>query len=362
MANLTLLLFAALILLCVVCGKSILFALAAGAILFALYARRSYSAREVLRMMLTGIGEMKVLFLFFTLIGMMTALWRLCGTIPAIICYAVRIIVPKTFLLMTFLLNCAVSLLIGTSFGTATTMGVICMTMGRGFGISPTLLGGAILSGVFFGDRCSPLSSSAYLVAEATGTDIRRNIRRMFATALVPFCTSVCLYLALGLIRPVSGEAASVTDVFFRSFHIGVLPVLPAAIILLLVLLRVDVKLAMFISVIAAFAIALAGQGASAGEALRACVFGYAAEDEELAALLNGGGIVSMGNVMLIVGLSASYAEIFRRTDLLAGVKAQIMALSRRITPLRRLPLHLPCHGDDYLQPEFSHCSGEPAL
>ncbi len=332
MANLMLLFFAAAILLCVVLGRSILYALALGTILFSLYARRSFSWREVLCMILKGVGEMKVLFLFFTLIGMMTALWRMCGTIPAIICYAAQIIAPKTFVLMTFLLNCGVSLLIGTSFGTATTMGVICMTMGRSLGLSPVLLGGAILSGVFFGDRSSPVSSSAYLVAETTGTDIHNNIRQMFKTALVPFLLSVAIYLLLGFLSPASGEAASVTGVFLRNFHIDLLTMLPAAIILLLACLRVDVKLAMLISIIAAFILCLTVQGTEPTEALRACVLGYAATDGELAALLNGGGIVSMVNVMCIVGMSSSYAEIFRRTDLLAGAKKWLLQLSKNIT------------------------------
>ena len=332
MAHVILLLFAAAILLCVVFGQSILYALALGTVLFSLYARRSYTSREVLHMVLVGVGEMKVLFLFFTLIGMMTALWRLCGTIPAIICYAARIITPKIFLLMTFLLNCGVSLLIGTSFGTATTMGVICMTMGRSLGLSPMLLGGAILSGIFFGDRCSPVSSSAYLVAETTGTDIRKNIRRMFQTALVPFLLSVATYLLLGFLSPVSGEASGVTDVFLRNFHISLITALPAVIILLLSCLRVDVKLAMLFSIVTAFVLCLTVQGTAAAEALRACVFGYAAADEELAPLLNGGGIASMVNVMFIVGLSSSYAEIFRKTDLLNGLKTWLKGLSANIT------------------------------
>lgn len=58
----------------------------------------------------------------------------------------------------------------------------------------------------------------------------------------------------------------------------------------------------------------------------------FAATDGELAALLNGGGIVSMVNVMCIVGMSSSYAEIFRRTDLLAGAKKWLLQLSKNIT------------------------------
>lgn len=43
----------------------------------------------------------------------------------------------------------------------ARTIGVICMTMANSMGIPPFLTGGAILAGIFFGDRCSPVSTSA---------------------------------------------------------------------------------------------------------------------------------------------------------------------------------------------------------
>ena len=59
------------------------------------------------------------------------------------------------------------------------------------------LTAGAVLSGIFFGDRCSPMSSSAILVYSLTGTDIYRNIRGMMKTSLVPFLVSCVLYVVL---------------------------------------------------------------------------------------------------------------------------------------------------------------------
>ena len=44
--------------------------------------------------------------------------------------------------------------LIGTSLGTAATMGFICVSIGKAMGINPYYLGGAVLSGIYFGDRC----------------------------------------------------------------------------------------------------------------------------------------------------------------------------------------------------------------
>ncbi len=67
---------------------------------------------------------------------------------------------------MTFLLYCGVSVLTGTSFGTAATMGAICMSMAAALCMDLRLVGGAVLSGVYFGDRCSLVSTSASLISE----------------------------------------------------------------------------------------------------------------------------------------------------------------------------------------------------
>ena len=88
---------------------------------------------------------------------------------------------------MTFLLNCLISVLTGTALGTAATIGVVCATMASALGIPSWMTGGAILSGVYFGDRCSPVSTSALLVAELTETGIYTNIKNMIKSALAPF-------------------------------------------------------------------------------------------------------------------------------------------------------------------------------
>ena len=188
------------LLLCLLLDWSILYALLAGLLLFLLYGRRKgFGWKALLGMALAGVKTVKNILITFLLIGVLTALWRAAGTIPVIVCYAARLIRPGVFLVMTFLLNAGVSVLTGTSFGTAATIGVICAAMGATMGVDARLTGGAVLAGAFFGDRCSPVSTSALLVSELTKTDIYGNIRRMLRTALVPFLLSVAFYFALGL-------------------------------------------------------------------------------------------------------------------------------------------------------------------
>lgn len=188
----TLLLFTAILLGCVVFGIPILIALGAGFVIFISYALyKRFTLKQITAMVWSGISQAKTILIIFLLIGMLTALWRCGGTIAYIIYNSIQLINPNYFIVFTFLLCCLVSYLTGTSFGSVSTMGVICMTMGRTLGISTFMMGGAILSGVYYGDRFSPMSSSALLVASITGTDIYRNLKIMLRTSIVPFIITV---------------------------------------------------------------------------------------------------------------------------------------------------------------------------
>lgn len=241
--------------LCVALGQSILYALTFGLVLFLLYGRRrGFSWGALLGSALSGVKTVRNILFIFLLIGMLTALWRAGGTIPAIVCAAGALIRPEVFYLLSFLLNCGVSVLTGTSFGTAATMGVVCMTMARTMGFSPMLVGGAILAGAFFGDRWSPVSTSALLICQLTETSIFDNLKGMCATVALP-------------------------------------------------------------------------------QLFRLLLLGYHSGDPAVAAMLEGGGILSMVRCGAIVCLSSTYAGIFQKTGLLAGAKGAVERLAQAATP-----------------------------
>ena len=327
-----LLIFCAALLVCLLLKRSILYALVFGLLLFLLHGRRrGFPWRELLRAALDGVRTVRNILLTFVVIGVMTALWRMSGTIPVLVCTASTLIRPSIFVLMCFLLNCLLSLLTGTSFGTAATMGVICAAMGAAMGVDPRLIGGAVLSGAYFGDRCSPVSTSALLVAEVTGTVIFDNIRRMLRTALVPFLLSCAVYALLGLRAAAAGDAPELRALFGREFTLSAPALLPAAVILLLSLLRVPVRPAMAASILCAVPLCLFVQQRTLSELLQAALFGYRAADPWVASLLNGGGILSMVHVGAIVCLSASYSGLFEKTGLLDGVKDGVRRLAARL-------------------------------
>lgn len=331
METITLLLFCAVLTLCVFLDISIVYALLAGLAIFLTYGKlKRHSWKDLLNMVWSGIKTARNILITFMLIGMLTALWRSGGVIPTIICYASSLIHPSIFVLLTFLLNCAISVLMGTSFGTAATMGVICMTMANTMGINPAYVGGAVLAGAFFGDRCSPVSTSALLVSELTGTDLFVNIKKMIGTAIPAFLLSCGLYFALGLSSHSAGEVMDVTTLFSQHFNLHWFTVVPAIAILVLAALRFKVKKIMIISILLAIVCYLFFQGGDVADLPRLLVFGYQSADPQLASMMNGGGITSMLRSAAIVCIASSYSGIFKGTGLLDGIQGLITALCRR--------------------------------
>ncbi|MBO4318347.1 MAG: sodium:proton antiporter [Mailhella sp.] len=328
-------LFCACLLACVIMDVSVLHALVLGLLLFLAYGRtKGLAWRELARLTFKGVARVRTILIAFFLIGILTAFWRASGTIAVIVCYAADLVAPPAFLLMCFLLNGCISILTGTSFGTAATMGVICAAMGNSLGVSPALTGGAVLSGVYLGDRCSPVSTSALLVAALTRTDIYQNIKGMVRSSLLPFLLACAAYFAIGILA--SPGAAAIVDleqVFSRGFEMHWISLLPAAVIILLSACRVDVKLSMAASIMSAVPLCLFLQHMPAGSLFRAALMGFCPEDAELAAMVGGGGIVSMCKVAGIVCLSSGYVDLFQKTGLLNGARQKMASLGRAATP-----------------------------
>lgn len=334
MEVLTIGIFCALLIICIITGKSILYALLAGLIIFSLYGKKQgYSWRQISRMALQGAWKVKNILLTFILIGMLTALWRQAGTIPAIICYTVRLIKPSTFLLMTFLLNCLISVLTGTALGTAATIGVVCATMASALGIPSWMTGGAILSGVYFGDRCSPVSTSALLVAELTETGIYTNIKNMIKSALAPFTITCILYLTVSIQLHGKTEMPDLGHAFGSEFRLSWIALLPAAVILLLSVVQAGVKIAMIASIVTAIPVCIGLQNMAFTELPELLLNGFHSTDVTVAAMLNGGGITSMLKVGAIVCISSSYSGIFQATGILNGFQKMVCLLANRTKP-----------------------------
>lgn len=293
--------------------------------------RRGYKFRELLCMAYKGGKKSFVVLKIFILIGAITSIWMASGTVPAIVYYGIKFLNPRYFILFAFLVSCIVSFLIGTSFGTVSTVGIALMVMSKGGGMNINIVAGAIIAGAYFGDRCSPMSSSAVLVAHLTDTDLYRNIKNMLKTALIPFMLSVIFYIVISLKGPIAVSNSSMGDEIARLFNINIIVLIPAFIILLLSAFKVDVRISMVISIIAASIISILLQNRSFIDVLRYILMGYEMNyDSPLKAIIKGGGLVSMLKVAIVVFISSAFSGIFEGINILAFMEKIFQKAKKR--------------------------------
>ncbi len=255
------------------------------------------------------------------LIGLITALWRSAGTITFFVYYGIRIITPSLFIVITFLLACLLSYALGTSFGVAGTVGVIFMALARSGDVNEIITAGAVLSGVFFGDRGSPVSSSALLVAAVTRTNIFDNVKAMMKTVLLPLLLSIAIYTVLSLQNPIGSVNEDILRALENDFAISLWLVIPAILMLILPLFRINVMICMTASIIAGFLITVLVQGTPIIETLKLSIAGYSVKSESLGTILSGGGVLSMVEVCAIVFISCSFSGIFSGANLLRTIQ-----------------------------------------
>ncbi|WP_338944703.1 Na+/H+ antiporter NhaC family protein [Fusobacterium canifelinum] len=325
------LLFSLSLIVCLLFKFSVVYALIIGYIIFISYGLiKGYKLKILIKKSFEGIMTVKNILLVFILIGMITALWRASGTIAFIVYMGSKLISPSILILLTFLLCSILSVLIGTSLGTAATMGVICTSIGKTMGVNPYYVGGAVLSGIYFGDRCSPMSTSALLITELTKTDLYTNIKLMIKTSIIPFIATSLFYLFLGFKSTVSTVSVDVTEIFKQNYNLNAVVIIPAILIIVLSLLKINVKKTMLVSIVISFIISIFIQKENILSIVNYCIYGYHHSDEKLNLMMKGGGILSMLNVALIVGISSSYSGIFKETKLLGSLKEYLKDFSEK--------------------------------
>ena len=132
------------------------------------------------------------------LIGSLAGTWLISGVIPTMIYYGLKILNPTIFLFATSIITAIVSLATGSSWSTIATVGIAFLGIGTAIGLPLGLIGGAIISGAYFGDKMSPLSETTNMAAAISGVDLFDHIKYMMYTTVPSFIITIILFLVIG--------------------------------------------------------------------------------------------------------------------------------------------------------------------
>lgn len=316
-------LFFLLLVVSVLKGIFLAYPLAGGIILFALIAmRRGYGLRELLQMAYQGGKKSFIVVEVLILIGALIPIWIASGTLPAIVYSGIELIKPDLFVLIAFLISCLVSFLIGSAFGTTGVVGTALMVIARSGDVNLSAAAGAIIAGAYFGDRCSPVSSSASFVAYITQTDIYDNIRNMLRTSIVPFFLAVAFYFVVSQRFPLHGKSIGINRLIGDAFQLNWLVLAPVVVIVLFSIFKANIRISMAASILAATLVSVAIQHQTISYCLHFMVFGFEMDaTSPLYGVIKSGGMISLLKTAVIVFLASSFAGVMEGTRLLNPIE-----------------------------------------
>lgn len=245
-------------------------------------------------------------------IGVLIGTWSASGTIPMLVHYGMQIIDPSWLYLVAFLLTSLFSLLTGTSWGSAGTIGVVLINVGLASDAHLGLLAAAIISGAYFGDKMSPLSDTTNMAAMGAGTPLYSHVRSMMNTTFPAYAIACVIYVVLAFAMPTNDAGVAdlvrpTIDALASGFSFNPVVLLPILVVAFGAMLRKPPLPTMLISSATAAVLAVVVQGFSIADMVGASINGVTADmlttelvDERALAVVERGGLYSMASAVLI--------------------------------------------------------------
>ncbi|WP_291944214.1 Na+/H+ antiporter NhaC family protein [Cetobacterium sp.] len=281
--------------------------------------------KNTLDIAIAGTKKSYLLVFIFVLLGALSASWFISGTIPALIYYGIKIINPNYFYVFSFLITSLFSFLIGSSFGTVGTIGLVMVSLARGIWLDIYIVAGSIISGAYFGDRGSPMSSSANFVAILTETEIYSNVKGMFKASILPYLITLSLYFYLGKnIEPKFIEN-NILTLLNQNFYLDFLVFIPMIYLVIMCLLKKNIRHTILVSIFLSLIIGWFLQNYEDRNFIKILIYGFRLPIEnELYNVIRGGGIFSMGTAMVMALLSCGLVNIVDKLGVLKLISEKI--------------------------------------
>ncbi|HLR20754.1 MAG TPA: Na+/H+ antiporter NhaC [Tissierellaceae bacterium] len=319
--------------------------------------RFGYNWSEIEKGMFDGIYQALQAVVILIVIGILIGVWMESGVVPSMIYYGLGILSPNIFLLATLIICSVTSLATGTSWGAAGTVGTALMGIAKGLGIPAPIAAGAIISGVYFGDKLSPLSDTTNLAPAISGTDVFTHIKFMFSSTSIVYVITMILYLVIGLKYIGSAtdmsSAVIIKDGLSSSFNISPLLLIPPLAVILTIAFKVPAIPGISIGILLGVICGFIFQGSSLGSILDSSYGGYVSQTniEMIDELLTAGGLEGMMYSVSLTIIAMMFGGIMEATGQLQIIVDAILSKVRSATGLITMTV-LTCIFSNVTMPE----------
>jgi NhaC family Na+:H+ antiporter len=297
-----------------------------------------------------GISLAMGAILILLVVGSLIGTWILAGIVPTMIHYGLQILSPAIFYAAACLICAFVAIATGSSWTTASTVGIALVGIATAQQLNLGMTAGAILSGAYFGDKMSPLSDTTNLAPAMAGTDLFTHIRHMIWTTGPSMLIALTLFGLIGFFghRPDRApDLGLMTRTLEASFQIGPHLLIPPALVLIFVWRRMPAFPALFVGALigGVFAVLFQQQAVlryvAEPELPRqvallkgfwmALFQGYKSStgNEAIDSLLSRGGMASMLSTVWLILSAMVFGAVMETTGMLQKIAATILGFVR---------------------------------
>ncbi|MDO5726163.1 MAG: Na+/H+ antiporter NhaC [Tissierellia bacterium] len=277
-------------------------------------------------------------------VGLLIGSWMYCGTVPMLIYYGVGIISPQYLLLTAFIISAILSMVTGTSWGSAGTIGVAIMGIAKGLNVNLAAAAGAVVAGAYFGDKLSPFSDTTNLAPIAAGSELYEHIRHMLYTTVPATIVSLIVYYIAGRGAAgggdISGQVIELQEQLSSVFKFSWVLVIPVIIIMAGSVMKLPTLPVMIVTSLFSVLLGVFVQGFSLKDGFVAIIKGFNVEmantgieySNDIIKLINRGGVASVTATTVLVFCAMGFAGIMSKAGFLDAVLEVLLKKVKTVT------------------------------
>lgn len=312
--------------------------------------RNGFKWKEIQDAMVHGVSLAMGAMFILLVVGSLIGTWIMAGIVPTMIYYGLQILNPSIFYAACCIICALVAVATGSSWTTASTVGIALVGIAGAFGLNLGIAAGAIISGAYFGDKLSPLSDTTNLAPAMAGTDLFTHIRHMLWTTVPSIIIALIIFTIIGFVGTASGGGEGLEvmlEALNNSFNIGWYLLLPLVVVIWLIIKKMPAFPALLVGALLGGVFAMIFQqdvvltyandpDLSRGLALVKGVwmalfqeFSISTGNEGLDELLSRGGMASMLNTVWLIISAMMFGAVMEKTGMLEVLAAKILGAAK---------------------------------
>ena len=220
----------------------------------------SYSWNELQEAMVHSCTRAVSPIFFLLCAGAMTGIWNLSGTIPGLTYTGILWIRPEWYPVTAYAGCFLFSFLTGSVFSSCGTMGILFLNIGTSMGYEEKIAVAVIIAGAFCGYGISPMSDFVNLLSSSVEIELAKTLKaeRNSIIPTICVCLAGCFYAGWknAELAGISIQESSKMIQIFGEMCLGMPVYIPAAVVLIFMLMRKNAIHALMAGCVSGMAVA----------------------------------------------------------------------------------------------------------